>query len=320
MSKEKNRLPQGMQFPAGTERRDYAVSDKETILEMNEMVWYPPYAIDTNHYHNCLEIGICMAGSGTLTIGKKAYDFSSGTVIFVPPGLHHSQQNRGVPNTRWRYVVLDVHRFLTELPARSRAKVAGFLHDIRTGGMYLDSGETHGEILHMLYAMFDVQSRWASEAQGEIEAMLLLLLTRAAREPMGEEMNTVIDPLHMKSIEPSLLYVSENYQQEIRMGELARACAMSESYFRKVFTQLMGLSPLEYVNRHRIHRAMQLLHVTGNSVQQIALSCGFPSVATFSRNFVRYVGQNPTSWRRQHISLEQETDAQSGEIAQLDRK
>ena len=67
-----------MQFPVGSERRDYIVSDKATVLELNEMVWYPPYAVDTNHHHNCMEIGVCMAGSGTITLGadRKPYRFS----------------------------------------------------------------------------------------------------------------------------------------------------------------------------------------------------------------------------------------------------
>jgi len=297
-----------MQFPHGSERRDYILSDRMTVLEMNEMAWYPPYAIDTNHVHNCMEIGVCMEGEGTLTLGaeKTPYAFRPGTVIIVPAGLLHSQQNRGIPGTRWRYVVLDERRFLSEIPARCRGDVDRLLKHIRSSGLFLDGGEMHEEILRLLYAMFSLHVRYAGEAMGEIEATLLLILVRASREPMRQEMNAVIDPLNMKSIEPALLLVSEQYRQEIRVQQMARACAMSESYFRKVFTQLMGISPLEYVNRHRIHRAMHLLHVTNDSVQSVAAACGFPSVITFSRNFVRYAGQNPSTWRRQHVGAGQE--------------
>ena len=309
-----------MQFPVGSERRDYILSDKATVLEINEMLWYPPYGLDTNHYHNCMEIGLCMAGSGRLTLGKKAYTFSADTIIVVPAGLHHSQQNMGEPSTRWRYVVLDERRFLTELPARCRSTISRLLKDIHDGGLYLERGDTHDDILRMLYTLFDVHNRYADDAQGEIEALVLLILTRAAREPILREMNAVIDPLHMKTIEPSLLYVSEHYRQEIRVGQMARACAMSESYFRKVFSQLTGLSPLEYVNRHRIHRAMHLLHVTDDSVQHIAEACGFPSVTTFARNFVRQVGQSPSAWRRQHVMPGQDFPEIPVKSDQLNRK
>ena len=297
-----------MQFAAGSERRDYILSEKAITLEINEMVFYPPYAIDTNHYHNCMEIGICMEGTGTLTMGQKAYAFSSGTIIIVPEGLRHSQQNKGEPCTRWRYIVVDVRRFLTEMPSRCRETITRLMQDIRQSGMYLESGDAHEEVLRLLYTMFDLHSRYAGEAGGEMEALVLMILLRAAREPMDGHMNAVIDPLHMKSIEPSISYVSENYRQEIRVQQMARACAMSESYFRKVFAQLMGISPLEYVNRYRVHRAMHQLHVTDDSVQHVAAQCGFPSVATFSRNFIRYVGQNPSSWRRQHVGAGQEME------------
>lgn len=315
----KTKFHPGVKYSLGSERRDYVLSDRMTVLELNEMVWYPPYGIDTNHYHNCLEIGVCVAGRGTITMGQKAYDFTAGTVVIVPAGLHHSQQNQGDPLTRWRYVVIDELRFLTEIPARSRGEVMRFLQQSRAGGLYLSGGAAHEDILGILQRMFDVHIRYAGEALGEIEALLLLLLVRAAREPIQEEMNAAIDPLNMKSIEPALLYVSENYRQEIRVQQLARACAMSESYFRKVFGQLIGLSPLEYVNRYRVHRAMHLLHVTGDSVQHVALECGFPSVSTFARNFVRYVGQNPSSWRRQHAVREQKSLVHSVQNAEMER-
>lgn len=315
----KNGIKQGAEFPAGSERREYVLPPSETLLELSEMVWYPPYGQDTNHHHNCMEIGLCLTGSGTITMGQRAYDFSAGTVVIVPAGLHHSQQNRGEPLTHWRYVALDEQRFLTEIPAKCRVEVMRFLQQRRLGGLYLNGGVAHEDILGLLQRMFDAHIHYAGEARGEIEALLLLLLVRAAREPIQKEMNATIDPLSLKSIEPALLFVSENYQHEIRVQQMARACAMSESHFRRVFGQLMSLSPAEYVNRYRVHRAMHLLHVTGHSVQQVALECGFPAVSTFVRNFVRYAGQNPSAWRRHHAAGIQKTEPDSVENAEYER-
>lgn len=312
-------LGKGRGLPAGFERRDYVLSDKETVLELNEMVWYPPYGEDTNHYHNCMEIGVCVAGSGTITMGQKAYPFGEGTVVIIPAGLHHSQQNQGDPLTRWRYVVVDERRFVSEIPARCRAEVMRFLQQGRKGGLVMNSGEAHAQILFILERMFAAYHKSAGRVQGEIEALLLMLLVCAAHEPIQEEGSAVNDPLGMKSIEPALTYVNGNYHQEIRVQQMARACAMSESHFRKVFSQLMGVSPLEYVNRHRVHRAMHLLCMTDSSIQDVALDCGFPSVSTFARNFIRYVGQNPSAWRRQHVIRKQKTEDNSVGSAEVER-
>ena len=72
---------------------------------------------------------------------------------------------------------------------------------------------------------------------------------------------------------------------------------MSESYFRKQFLKIMGQSPLEYVNAYRIHRSMNLLRTTGDSIQNIASRSGFSSIAAYNRNFRQYAGVSPSQWR-----------------------
>lgn len=292
------------EYPVGSERRHYPLEEKSAIIELNDMLWYPPYASDIMHYHNCMEIGMCLAGSGTVTLGtgRKPLPFSAGTVILVPAGLRHKQENRGNPMTRWRYIALDERRFLGEIPKRCQQDVSRRLESMKQRGLYLEGNDAGNEIGRIISAMFELKCRYADEVLGELEAMTLLILTRAAREPVRQEMNMAMDPVNIRSIEPALLYVSEHYHLEVRVQEMARVCAMSESYFRKVFGRLMGVSPLEYVNRYRIHRSMHLLHVTSAPISHIAGECGFQSLTTFARNFDRYVGQNPSAWRRAHVN------------------
>ena len=77
---------------------------------------------------------------------------------------------------------------------------------------------------------------------------------------------------------------------------------MSESYFRKVFSRIMNQSPLDYVNAYRIHRAMNLLRTSGDSVQSIAARAGFSSIAAFNRNFKQFSGTSPAAWRRSRMN------------------
>ena len=100
------------------------------------------------------------------------------------------------------------------------------------------------------------------------------------------------------AIEPALAFISENYTQDLRIADMAASCAMSESYFRKTFDRIMGMPPLEYVNRYRIREAVSLLLLTDDTVLTIAGMTGFSSIATFNRNFRRYVGMAPEEWRK----------------------
>ena len=85
-------------------------------------------------------------------------------------------------------------------------------------------------------------------------------------------------------------------------GLHARSCSMSESYFRKQFARIMGMSPMEHVNRYRVHRAMNLLRTTSDSIQNIAVRAGYSSLAAFNRNFKQYAGLSPSDWRRSRLN------------------
>ena len=99
-------------------------------------------------------------------------------------------------------------------------------------------------------------------------------------------------------LKPALAYVREHFRENVKIGDMARSCSMSESYFRRVFTRSMGLAPLEFVNRYRVQRSMYLLRITSEPVQNIAARVGFSSIAAFNRNFRRFAGMSPVAWRR----------------------
>ena len=145
-------------------------------------------------------------------------------------------------------------------------------------------------------AVLDVKE--AAMLTGYSVKYMRLLIAQLFHAPDQELDGVAVPANERRSIEPALQYVSENYTQEVRMADMAASCAMSESYFRKVFSRIMGMPPLEYVNRYRINRSINLLRFTDETVQSIAGRTGFPSIATYNRNFHRYVGLSPAQWRK----------------------
>lgn len=280
------------------ERRDYDLSGDRPLAGLIDNPWYPPYVEDRSHYHNCMEVGVCLAGEGTIEIGRKAWRFSEGAVVAVGRGLRHRQQNQGRPMTHWRYVLIDEETALREAPARHRAALREFLETIRRQGLYFEPDNGSRQMRYVLEAMFDLYARRRETAGMELEAMTQLLIAILAHSQSAAMEGVSPEGKYRGLVEPALRYVSENYMRQMRVEELAASCAMSVSYFRKVFARIMGMAPLEYVNRYRINRSLNLLRGTDETVLQIAVQTGFPSVATFNRNFRRYVGKSPADWRK----------------------
>ena len=72
---------------------------------------------------------------------------------------------------------------------------------------------------------------------------------------------------------------------------------ISPSYYRMIFKKVTGLSPLEYLNRVRILRALELLQTTYMSIGEVADAVGIHDSNYFSRLFKKLVGCPPSYYK-----------------------
>ena len=73
---------------------------------------------------------------------------------------------------------------------------------------------------------------------------------------------------------------------------------MSQSHFRRVFHELMGIGPLEHLNHTRITKACTLLRMTDESILTVGELVCFRSMSSFNRHFYEVMGTPPSDWRR----------------------
>ena len=83
-----------------------------------------------------------------------------------------------------------------------------------------------------------------------------------------------------------------------RVATLARAAAMSERHFTRVFTAEVGETPSRYVERVRTEAARRDLETTDDTLQVIAVRCGFGTTETLRRTFHRRLHTSPDAYRR----------------------
>jgi AraC family transcriptional regulator of adaptative response / methylphosphotriester-DNA alkyltransferase methyltransferase len=77
---------------------------------------------------------------------------------------------------------------------------------------------------------------------------------------------------------------------------------ISQNYFIHLFRQQFNMTPLEYINKLRVEKAMQLLSDTDINILNVALLCGFGSLSTFYEFFKKQVGLTPKEYRKTNIS------------------
>ncbi|MBE6600605.1 MAG: helix-turn-helix transcriptional regulator [Ruminococcaceae bacterium] len=99
-----------------------------------------------------------------------------------------------------------------------------------------------------------------------------------------------------QKIAPAIEYISQHYNENIKNDKLAAITGLSTVYFRKLFTGIMGVSPITYVHRFRIEKAKEMLKSDYGTLSYIARSLGYPSLYDFSRDFKKYTGTAPSKY------------------------
>lgn len=86
---------------------------------------------------------------------------------------------------------------------------------------------------------------------------------------------------------------------DMSIAQIATKCGVSECYFRRLFQEYSGESPVSFRQRHRIERAKQLLLSEENfTVSEIAQELGFSDVYHFSKTFKKHCGLSPSAFVR----------------------
>ena len=62
--------------PQSCLRRDFPLSDATFVAAFSNFIVTPPYPRDCLHYHNCMELGVCLSGSGTIVFNGGYIDCS----------------------------------------------------------------------------------------------------------------------------------------------------------------------------------------------------------------------------------------------------
>ncbi|MBQ8357666.1 MAG: helix-turn-helix transcriptional regulator [Clostridia bacterium] len=99
-----------------------------------------------------------------------------------------------------------------------------------------------------------------------------------------------------EKIKPAIDYIAQRYHTNIKNDELAALTNCSTVYFRKLFAEIMGVSPIAYIHSLRIKKAKEMLQSDYGSITDIALSLGYPNIYDFSRDFKKHTGVSPSHY------------------------
>ena len=245
------------------------------------------------HVHDVLEIGYCLSGDGVFVVEDKVLPFSKGSATVIGEREFHLARSSAGTTSLWSFHYVDPVRLvgMTEDLDVTRA--------CRVGGPAFPNvllPERHPDLCALVRQLDDEAWGRLPSRRAAIRGLVQVLLSRLSRLAAPFEQETDRHDA-IRRVAPALGVIAAHFTDSLEVSDLAQACGLSLTHFRRLFSRALGQSPKEYLVRFRLQKAAALLGAGRCGVLDAALACGWGSLSAFSRQFATAFGASPRSYR-----------------------
>lgn len=280
------------------EFRFYDLPQGEAVLALMGKKWVQIYGAGINnlHFHNLYEIGICYYGTGDLTLDEEIHRFEGGMISFIPSNILHVTKSDPGIYAFWEFMYIDPEAILKEIFPNNARQMQEILDHVNRKALFVKETD-QPELARLVRMIFEEMAKKKPYYQEVVKSLVTSLVLTLARSNRVENVEK-IKVRNSIQLENAVTFVEENYATNFKISELADACHMSETHFRRVFQERMNMTPVEYINFVRIKKACDLIDKTDISMEEVAEKVGFVTPSTFNRNFRRIIGTSPYQWKK----------------------
>lgn len=215
-------------------------------------------------------IALRLSGNSSFQCDGVTIHVKPGQLLYIPSNVHYRSVTEGE-------TIVCVHFNNPDRHGKSSIEV-----------LTPEDGSSVTELLVSMY------QEWARKEQGYflLCTSLFYRLVYLANLQLQNEYVRSVDPY--SKIRNAVDYIHSNYRREqITIAELADLSSVSETYFRKIFTRVYGVSPRRYINSLKLEYAAQLLQSNLYTVTEAGEKAGFSDSKYFSKLFKSHFGQAP---------------------------
>lgn len=231
------------------------------------------YPLHKDKRETCGLVLTLPGSESTLYLDGKRYDFREGGVIFFPQGS--------------TYDVLLPHNHML-------CYVFNFFADDMDEFFHLKNCADLTESFAQAHRIW-MRRREDEYYRDDCMSILYRLMAEVRRR-----YDRVQQPYRAKSkLTPMIEILHNEYTNpDFRISELSARTGYSERYISRLFRELCGMSPKQYLTDLRFRYAKELLAGDYSSIADVAYKAGFSDPCHFADSFRRTFGVTPGEYRR----------------------
>lgn len=221
------------------------------------------------------------------------YELSAGSGFLIEPGF--SNLYSADERDPWEYIWLE----FGGLRAKELLETAGIAY---SHPVYQPTSPDQGQkLLEQMYCIVREPDSSALRQIGHLYLFMDLLTSSSSsrKQLQGGRLSEFY-------VRETISFIEQYYTQNITVLDMAKRCNLDRSYFGKVFREIVGRSPQEFLIQFRMSKAAEALTLTNKSIGDIASSVGYQNPLHFSQAFKNVYRVSPREYRQKNLILERE--------------
>ena len=229
---------------------------------------------EISHYHDSIELIIINSGRLLCQTDAEVFELHSGDVCFINRKHMHFLRPIEGHESSHKVLIVGMSLLSANAPLYERF-VRPMLDDSRFSHVrFAGTASPSAEIASIIRRMEQLQTSRESGYELEMISQLLSLLRQLYLAYTGASSLPCADgnaAVQQRMAE----FIYKNYPDSISLDDIAAAGSVSRSQCTKLFNTYTRLSPVAFLNHHRLEVSLEMLRRTKSSVADIAQSCGF---------------------------------------------
>lgn len=268
------------------------LSDSDLFIVLNHPSAKFDYPV---HHHSDYEINLVIDTYGKRIVGDSEEDFSTLDLVMIGPNIPHAWQGEIVEGNH--VVTIQFSEKLLNFPMLEKrlfSQIKALLYEAQRGICF--SEKTQLEMKDRILKLTKMQG-----FQTVLEFFSILhdlsISDRSVLMDNRYDSQAIVRVSKSRRIAKVCDYIEKNYENQMKLSEVAEMVNMSESAFSHFFKKKTRCTFIDYVINLRVAKACQMLSETTHSIAEICFLCGFNNLSNFIRIFKKKKGATPSEYR-----------------------
>jgi len=249
------------------------------------------------HWHDHIELIVIDRGAVSCNAGGSTFQLYKGDVCFINRRQLHRLDPADGEDCHHTVMIIGTG-LLSQNPLLYEKYVRPILEDGQFSHIRFEgSGSPAARISELVGHARALDSEKAPGYELDLIATVHLILHQIYLSYIAAPKAAVRD-INAEIQQEMAEYIYAHFSENISLDDIAAAGSVSRSQCAKLFKQYTSLSPVSFLNKHRLELSREMLRSTSESIAAIALDCGFSDQSYYNRLFVREYGITPLAYRK----------------------